>query len=55
MLVLTRKANEEIRIGKDITVKVLTTGGHVRIGIVAPKEVKVLRAELKEREEPSPE
>jgi carbon storage regulator CsrA len=55
MLVLTRKVNEEIRIGKDITVKVLSTGGQVRIGIVAPQEVKVLRSELKEHDAPNPE
>lgn len=47
MLVLSRHANEEIAIGKDITVKILhLKGGRVRIGIEAPKEVNIRRGEL---------
>ncbi len=47
MLVLTRKRHQMIRIGKDIFVKVLRTGpSTVKIGIEAPKHVRVLRAEL---------
>ena len=47
MLVLTRKENETIRIGDDIVITLVKTqGGSVRIGIDAPKEVKILRGEL---------
>ena len=47
MLVLSRHANEEIAIGKDITVKILhLKGGRVRIGIEAPKDVNIRRGEL---------
>lgn len=47
MLVLTRKKNEMIRIGNDIVVKVISTGrGKVKLGIQAPSNVRVLRAEL---------
>lgn len=51
MLVLTRKRSETIQIGDDIVVKVLKTGKRtVKIGIEAPKHVRVLRAELCEEE-----
>ena len=47
MLVLTRKAQEKIRIGDDIVVTVLRTKGNaVRIGIEAPGDVRVLRGEI---------
>lgn len=47
MLVLTRKANEKIRIGDNITITILRTKGKtVRVGIEAPHEVAVLRGEL---------
>jgi len=50
MLVLTREAKpskDTIRIGEDITIKILSTsGGSVRIGIEAPRQVAVLRDEL---------
>jgi len=47
MLVLTRKRNEMIRIGDDVVIKVIKTGkGAVKIGIEAPGNVRVLRAEL---------
>ncbi|MBD3674121.1 MAG: carbon storage regulator [Planctomycetaceae bacterium] len=47
MLVLTRKRNEMIRIGDDVVIKVIKTGkGAVKIGIDAPGNVRVLRAEL---------
>lgn len=47
MLVLTRKAGEGIAIGKGITVKVLSIeGDRIKIGIDAPKDMKVLRLEL---------
>jgi len=46
MLVLTRGIGDEIRIGKDIVVKVLDVQGKkVQLGVEAPKDVKVLRPE----------
>lgn len=47
MLVLTRKYQEKIRIGDNITITVLRTKGKaVRLGIEAPPEVSVIRGEL---------
>jgi carbon storage regulator len=47
MLVLSRKAGEKVRIGRDITVTVLgAQGNRVRIGIDAPAQLAVLREEL---------
>jgi carbon storage regulator len=47
MLVLTRKADQEIVISDHIRVKVLEVrGNQVRLGIVAPKEISVHRAEV---------
>jgi carbon storage regulator len=50
MLVLTRKAQQTIRIGEEIEVSVLSVArGAVRLGITAPRRVPVLRTELSER------
>jgi carbon storage regulator len=50
MLILTRRIGETVTIGQDITVTVLgLKGTQVRIEIVAPKDVTVLREELCER------
>ena len=47
MLVLSRKQDQWIHIGDNVRIKVqLIKGNNVRIGIEAPKEVKVLRGEL---------
>ena len=47
MLILSRRKNEDIVIGKDVRIRVLEiVGGQVRIGIEAPKEVPVHRAEI---------
>lgn len=47
MLVLSRKANEQIRIGDDVVLTVVRLkGNQVAIGIEAPKSVRVLRGEL---------
>ncbi|MEZ6064852.1 MAG: carbon storage regulator [Planctomycetaceae bacterium] len=44
MLVLTRKMDEMIQIGDSIVIKVISTGrGKVKLGIDAPKDVRVLR------------
>lgn len=47
MLVLSRKENESIRIGGIITVKVVKIANKVKLGIEAPKDIRVLRAELR--------
>ncbi len=48
MLVLTRKPGERIHIGPGITITVTEIKGNkVRIGIDAPEEVSIFRAELK--------
>ncbi len=50
MLVLTRKAGEGIIIGDDIRITVVEMkGGGVRIGIDAPRELKVHRQEVYDR------
>ena len=50
MLVLARKNNESINIGDDIVITVLSIeGGTVKLGVEAPKEVKLLRGEVYER------
>ncbi len=50
MLVLTRKVNEKIRIGSDICITIVRVQGRsVRIGIEAPADVPILRAELQPR------
>ena len=47
MLVLTRKLMEKLYIGDDICVTVVRLeGGQVRLGIDAPRDVAVVRAEL---------
>ncbi|MGC4003260.1 MAG: carbon storage regulator [Pirellulales bacterium] len=50
MLVLTRKLQEQIRIGDDIVITVLQfRGNSIRIGIEAPANVRVLRNELPQK------
>ncbi len=50
MLVLARKNNESIHIGDDIVITVLSVeGGTVKLGVKAPKDVKLLRGEVYER------
>jgi carbon storage regulator len=48
VLVLTRRANQSIVIGKDVVVTVLEVrGDQVRLGIRAPREVTVHREEVR--------
>ncbi|MDR1177583.1 MAG: carbon storage regulator CsrA [Spirochaetaceae bacterium] len=47
MLILSRKVNEKIMIGEDISVSILEIrGDQVRIGVEAPRQVKVFRQEV---------
>jgi carbon storage regulator len=47
VLVLTRRANQSIVIGRDVTVTVLEIrGDQVRLGINAPRSVSVHREEV---------
>lgn len=47
MLVLSRKINERIKIGDNIEIVVVSIAGdQVRLGIEAPKDVKILRNEV---------
>lgn len=47
MLVLTRKANEAIQLGDDVTVTVVSIDAdRVKIGIDAPRNLKIFRKEL---------
>lgn len=47
MLVLTRRANQSIVVGRDVVITVLEIrGDQVRLGINAPREVAVHREEV---------
>jgi len=47
MLVLTRKVGETIRIGDNVTVRVLALrGGQVSLGFDAPSDVRIFREEV---------
>jgi carbon storage regulator len=47
MLILSRKVNEKIMIGEDISVSVIEVrGDQVRLGVDAPRSVKVFRQEV---------
>lgn len=49
MLVLSRKLGESITIGDEIEVKVIAIeGDRVKLGIIAPKSLKVHRSEIYE-------
>jgi len=49
MLILSRKTNEKIMIGEDISLTIIEIrGDQVKVGIEAPKSVKVFRQEVYE-------
>ena len=50
MLILTRRVNEKLMVGDDVTVTVLSiSGNQVRIGVNAPRHVAVHREEIYEK------
>jgi carbon storage regulator len=52
MLILTRRPQETIRVGEDITITILgVEGNKVRVGIAAPRNVVVDREEVYERKQ----
>ena len=47
MLILSRKTDQQINIGDDITLTIIEiTGDQVKIGVEAPKSIKVFRQEV---------
>ncbi len=63
MLVLSRKIGEKIHVGNDITIEVRRVAGNrVTLAVDAPRNVRILRGELREAalefevetEEPAP-
>ncbi|MDR0707957.1 MAG: carbon storage regulator CsrA [Treponema sp.] len=47
MLILSRKVNEKIMIGDDIAISIIEIkGDQIRIGVDAPRSVKVFRQEV---------
>ena len=55
MLVLSRRREEKIRIGNAAITVLAIAGNRVRIGIDAPEEVQILRAEVPRYEPTSSE
>jgi carbon storage regulator len=54
MLILSRKKDERIVIGKDISIMVVSIDGNkVRLGIDAPKDVEVDRQEIRLKKDDS--
>ncbi|WP_372749153.1 carbon storage regulator [Litorivivens sp.] len=54
MLVLNRTPGQVFTIGDDISITIVSVNGkNVRVGIEAPREVTVLRAELEKRADDS--
>lgn len=51
-LVLTRKVGESLQIGDAVVTVWRIKGGTIRLGITAPPSVKIVRTELKLKEEP---
>ncbi|REK25714.1 MAG: hypothetical protein DWQ42_10695 [Planctomycetota bacterium] len=52
MLVLSRKSQEKIRIGDSVVVTILAVKGNsVRVGIEAPRDVRIVRNELQPLDE----
>jgi carbon storage regulator len=55
MLILTRRKDETILIGENISIKVVEIRGRqVRLGVDAPADILVLREEMKLQEQDEP-
>lgn len=50
-LILGLRMNESVWIGDNITVEVVGTGTEVKLSINAPRDINIVRHELKERAE----
>jgi len=49
MLVISRKENQRVKLGENIEIVIVEISkNQVKIGIEAPKEIKILRSELLE-------
>lgn len=46
MLVLSREEDQSVMIGDEIEVKVIRSGGRVRLGFIAPGHIKIHRKEV---------
>lgn len=47
MLILSRKTNQQIHVGDDISITVVSvSGSRVKLGIDAPESVKIIRGEM---------
>ena len=47
MLILSRKTDQQIKIGDDITITIIEIhDGQVKIGVEAPRNIKVFRQEV---------
>jgi carbon storage regulator len=47
VLVLSRRVDESVHLGDSIMVRILSIqGGQVRLGLIAPLEMRILRSEL---------
>lgn len=47
MLVLTRKPHEEIHIGDDVVIKVVSiSGSRVKVAVDAPSDIDICRSEI---------
>lgn len=56
MLVLTRKAKQQIQLGENIVITILQVRGQaVRVGIEAPHEVRVVRSEIADKSDQTPD
>ena len=56
MLVLSRKENQKLKLGDAITLTIVRlSGDQVRLGIEAPREVRILRDELTPHDESAAE
>jgi carbon storage regulator len=47
MLVVNRRAGQKLYVGENVVITVCATGrGHVRLGITAPPDVRIVREEI---------